>query len=55
VAAARVFSVEFRVVVAERILNGESVSALNSEGTKISQHVTLEVANRSRPRHKIPR
>ncbi len=30
-AAARVFSVEFRVAVAERILNGESVSALNSE------------------------
>jgi transposase len=30
-AAARVFSVEFRVAVAERILNGESVSALSNE------------------------
>jgi transposase len=30
-AAARVFTVEFRVAVAERILNGESVSALSNE------------------------
>jgi transposase len=30
VAAVRVFSVEFRVAVAQRILNGESVSALSS-------------------------
>jgi transposase-like protein len=30
-AAARVFTVEFRVAVAERILNGENVSALSNE------------------------
>jgi transposase len=30
-AAARVFTVEFRIAVAQRILNGESVSALSNE------------------------
>ena len=30
-AAARVFRVEFRIAVAQRILNGESVSALSHE------------------------
>ena len=37
-AAARVFSVEFRVAAAERILNGESVSAL-SNALKIKRSV----------------
>jgi len=30
-AAARVFKVEFRIAVAQRILNGESVSSLSSQ------------------------
>ena len=30
-AVARVFSAEFRIAMAERILNGESVSALTTE------------------------
>jgi transposase len=62
VAAARVFSVEFRVAVAERILNGESVSALSNE-LKIKRSVLYRwrdyyreqgQAGLSRPRGRPP-
>ena len=41
--AARVFRVEFRSAVAQRILNGESVSAL-SNGVEDQAERTLSVA-----------
>ena len=61
-AAARVFSVEFRVAVAERILNGESVSVLSNE-LKIKRSVLYRwrdyyreqgEAGLSRPRGRPP-